>query len=209
MAKRKKVGILGGTFDPIHIGHLILAENAYNSFELDTVWVMPDNLPTHKQNVTSSFHRSEMVKLAIQSNPHLEYSDFELQKDEPSFTSETLSQLCKIYPDNDYYFIIGADSLFSIEQWKNPKEIFEHAVILAAEREDLIPEDLDSQILYLERKFEARVHELEIPNIGISSTMIINRVKESKTIRYFVPQEVEQYIQENYLYLQEEVHYER
>ncbi|SHI31474.1 nicotinate-nucleotide adenylyltransferase [Parasporobacterium paucivorans] len=200
MSKRKRVGILGGTFDPIHIGHLILAENAYNSFELDTVWIMPDNQPPHKNNVTSSVHRGAMVNLAIQNNPHFEYCGFELEREGPSFTCETLVMFSELHPENDYFFIIGADSLFSIEQWKSPEVIFSHATILAARREDLILADLEGQINYLKSKFNAHVFELEIPNIGISSTMIIRKIKASETIRYYVPMEVERYIQDNHLY---------
>lgn len=202
MDDRKRVGILGGTFDPIHIGHLILAESAYIKFNLDTVLVMPTGEPPHKvdKNISSSIHRSNMVKLAIENNPHLEYSGFELDREGYIYTSETLTLLKSQHPNYEFYFIIGADSLFSIELWKDPQIIFNLVTILAAKREDLIVENLDAQIDYLTKKFNGDVFELDIPNIGISSTMITNKIAANESIKYYVTESVEDYIYQNNLY---------
>jgi nicotinate-nucleotide adenylyltransferase len=202
--KKRRVGILGGTFDPIHIGHLILAENAYQKFNLDTVWVMPTGDPPHKADkyITSSFHRSNMVKLAIEDNPHLEYSGFELEREGYIYTAETLSLLVKENPDHEYFFIIGADSLFAIEEWKDTAKIFEFSTVLAAKREDLIVANLDAKIESLRNTYHARLSSLDIPNIGISSTMIINKLKNHESIKYFVTEKVEDYIYKHSLYIQ-------
>lgn len=200
---KKKVGILGGTFDPIHIGHLILAESAYNKFHLDHVLIMPTGDPPHKADkaITPSHHRSAMVKLAIENNPHLQYSGFELEREGTIYTAETLSLLVEQYEENEYYFIIGADSLFTIEKWNHPEKIFELSTVLAAKREDLIVKDLDEQITYLKNKYNGKLYELDIPNIGVSSTMITKNIKNNESIKYYVPSQVEEYIYHNNLYI--------
>lgn len=202
MTKKKRIGILGGTFDPIHMGHLILAETAYEKFSLDVVYIMPTGDPPHKadKHITSSHHRSNMVKIAIQGNPHLQYSGFELERDGYIYTAETLTLLTKEYPDYEYFFIIGADSLFTIETWRDTKKVFDLSVVLAAQREELIVENLDEQIKYLSDKYQARLYKLDIPNIGISSTMITNKRKAEESIKYYLPAAVEQYIYQNHLY---------
>lgn len=199
----KRVGILGGTFDPIHYAHLILAEQAMEQFELDSVLIMPSAVPPHKDNqeVTSAFHRSRMVQLAIEDNSHLKYSSFELERQGPTYTSDTLMLLAKEHPECEYFFILGADSLFYLDKWHKPEQILSNAVILAAVRGDAEKKDLEKQIKILKKRYPVcQIEILDTPHIEISSTMIRENVSQGKTIKYYVPKDVEKYIYQQKLY---------
>ena len=116
----KKIGIMGGTFDPVHVGHLILGEAAYRQFSLERVWFMPSGNPPHKRDRTGGAtdeQRVEMVRLAISDNPHFRLSLIEMYEDGYSYTYRTLEYLRKQYPDTEFYFIIGGDSLFEFNHW--------------------------------------------------------------------------------------------
>ena len=198
----KKVGILGGTFDPIHLGHLIIAENAYDECGLENVLVMPSGQPPHKKNNTISDekHRSTMVKLAIAGNKHLQYSDFELEREGYIYTADTLRLLCSENPDTHYYFILGEDSLLDIEKWYEPANIMELCTIVVTHRNDGDDTVLNKHIDYLKCKYKADIIKIDVPLIDISSTDIRERVSKGRTIRYFVNSEVENYIYKNNLY---------
>lgn len=203
MNEIKKVGILGGTFNPIHIGHLILAETAYQMFDLEHVLLMPNGNPPHKEvNIRKgTFHRMNMLKLAVQDNPHLVPSSFELERTEVVYTYKTLELLTKKNPDTKYYFILGADSLFDLKNWQRPDIICKNAVLLAAVRDDLDKGKLLQQISVLEKEFHAEIHLMDTPNLSFSSHNIRDRIKMGKTVTYYIPKTVEQYIYENKLYL--------
>lgn len=201
--QRKKIGIMGGTFNPIHFGHLLLAEAAYEQCKLDHVLIMPTKNPYYKKiskQITDQT-RIDMVKLAIADNPHFIFSDLELQKEEMSYTAKTLSQLKKEHPTTDYFFLMGADSLFHIDTWKTPQKIFQASTIVVACRNDMSLSALESQVEYLDNKYDdVKIIILNSPNLEISSNDIRNRRREGKSIRYFLPKEVEQYIKEKNLY---------
>jgi len=200
---KKKVGILGGTFDPIHLAHLILAEHAWEQFHLDTVLLMPTAEPPHKENqeITPALHRSRMVQLAIEDNSHLKLSNFELEREGPTYTADTIALLEKEHPECQYYFIIGADSLFYIDRWYHPKQILEKIQIIAAVRGDMGREDLQKQIVFLKEHYpKSQIELLDTPHIEISSTLIRENVRQGKTIKYFVPKDVEKYIYQQKLY---------
>jgi nicotinate-nucleotide adenylyltransferase len=203
--RRKKVGILGGTFDPIHTGHLILAENAYESFSLDYVLIMPNGNPPHKPGQVNATmeQRTHMAELAVADNEHLQVSDFEKTPQDYHYTFETLEFLTKRHPDTDYYFILGADSLIHFRTWKEPKRICDSCRILAATRDRMEVMELRNQMDRLIKDFDARIYQLETPNIDISSNMIRERVQKNQTIRYYVPASVEAYIREHGLYITE------
>lgn len=201
----KKVGILGGTFDPIHTGHLILAEAAYDAYQLDELLIMPSGHSYLKDNRAQKVQpapvRYEMVCEAVADNPHFTASDFELRRAGNTYTCETLRQLRGQHPENSYYFIVGADTITSILTWKDPEEIFSSCTLLAAMRENDVPaEDFLREVEHLRREYGARIRLLEIPAIGISSTDIRNRVKSGRTVHYLVPDRVERYIIENGIY---------
>ena len=200
--KRKKVGILGGTFDPIHTGHLILAETAFESFRLDYVLIMPNGNPPHKpgQVHASMAQRTRMAELASGDNEHLKVSDFEKTPQDYHYTYETLEFLVQEHPDTDYYFILGADSLVHFHTWMEPGRICKCCRILAAARDRMEIQELRGHIERLKEEFGAVIEPLETPNIDISSNMLRERVQKGKSIRYYVPEAVEAYIREQNLY---------
>ena len=199
---RNKVGILGGTFDPIHTGHLILAEAAYESFSLDYVLIMPNGNPPHKAGQVNATmeQRTRMAELAVADNLHLKVSDFEKTPQDYHYTYETLEFLKKEHPDTDYYFILGADSLVHFHTWMEPRRICEACSILAATRDHMESEELTARIQELSRVFGAHIYPMETPNIDISSNMIRERVRTGRSIRYYVPEAVEEYIYKKGLY---------
>ncbi len=206
--ERRKVGIMGGTFDPIHVGHLILGESAYGQFGLDEVLFMPSGNPPHKQNRrgrASLAERIEMVRLAIAGNPHFSLSLAEAYEDGYTYTSRTLERLTAQNPGTDYYFIMGADSLFSFENWKDPGKIARLAVIVAAARYHVDDASLDEAAARLQRLFGADIRKLSAPNMDISSQMLRGWIREGRSVRYYLPESVTAYIREKKLYTQEAV----
>lgn len=205
MAK-KKIGIMGGTFNPIHNGHLILGQTAYEQFDLDEVLFMPNKKPYYKKlskNITDD-QRCDMVKLAIADNDAFTFSDIEVTREGNTYTIDTLRILTEQNPDCEYYFIMGADSLFHFDSWKEPEEITKLAVLLVATRETMATFDIESQIEYLQSEYEnARIECLFSPSLEISSSQLRKRCRDGKSIRYLVPDSVASYIKEHELYLQE------
>lgn len=201
----KKTGILGGTFDPIHLGHLLIAETAYDLYNLDEVLIMPSGHSYFKDHqekkVTDAYTRLEMTRAAVSENPHLVLSDMETNRPGNSYTSETIRVLTEQHPDTQYYYIIGGDTVMSIRTWKDPEVIFQNTIILAALREDQFGErETEEQIKALKRAYNADIRPLPIPVIGISSTDIRRRVEEGRSIHYMVPDSVERFIMESELY---------
>lgn len=202
LKKLKKTGIMGGTFNPIHMGHLIIAEKAREQFGLDEVLFLPSGVPYMKDSkeVLPGKIRMEMTGLAIQGNPFFTISGMEVGREGRTYTYETLEALQEQNPDTEYYFILGADSLWMIENWKNPERIFAACHILAAGRDEKAVEDMEKQALYLKEKFGADIFLLQTGKIEISSSMIRGLCREGKSIRYLVPEAVYNYIMENGLY---------
>lgn len=202
-----KIGIMGGTFDPVHIGHLLLGEYAHEQFTLDEIWFLPNGNPPHKEinfRKDALYQRIEMLRLAIEGVPYFKLSLHEADDSKHSYTYQTLKELKELYPENEYYFILGADSLFSLESWKNYREIFSSCTILAAMRDDKLREDVVSQIRYLIQKYGADIRLLKAPKFEISSTDIRERIENHKSIKYLVPDSVEAFIQEHDLYQSED-----
>ncbi len=200
---RKKIGIMGGTFDPIHIGHLILGEKAYEQLSLDKVLFMPSGNPPHKKNRpgrASDEQRVEMVRRAISNNPHFELSLAEMNEEGYTYTYRTLEQLTNQNPDTDYYFIIGADSLFDFEDWKNPQRICHASSIVVATRNHIPIHDLDAKMHLLADKFQGEFIRLDTLNMDVSSHMIREWIHHSRSVRYYVPNDVRYYIEEQNIY---------
>lgn len=197
-----KIGIMGGTFDPIHNGHLIISEYIRDSLELDEVIFIPAGQPPHKVNnvVASSVHRYNMTKLAIKDNPYFSISDIEIQNMDTSFTYGTIKKLKDRNRDDDYYFIIGADSLFNLENWYKFDELTNIVNFALWERTGYYRDDILDRIKYLKKKYDSHISYVEGPIIEISSSHIRNRLKSKRSIRYFLPDSVMEYIEKNYLY---------
>ena len=200
---RRRVGIMGGTFDPIHIGHLILAECAYEQFQLDAVQFLPSGNPPHKADRADGAtdeERLEMVSLAIRDNPHFLLDAEEMRRSGFSYTSDTLVALRKQHPDTDYYFIIGADSLLSFDSWREPEIISRNCVLLAAGRDQISDSVIEEKMDELRERYKARICLLNTPNIDISSTELRHLRQEGHSLRYYVPDDVREYIRQKGIY---------
>lgn len=198
-AKTEKIGILGGTFDPIHLGHLIIAEQARDQYGLDRVLLIPSGHSYFKDNrsrkVQPAQTRLEMTRIAARDHAPFEVSDIEVNRPGNTYSFETLEQLRELYPSSELYFIVGADTVCSMRTWRAPERIFAACTILAAIREDQVdPEQLKNESEALARDYGARILPVEIPNIGISSTDIRERAAAGKSIHYLVPSALESYI---------------
>lgn len=191
-----KIGIMGGTFNPIHIGHLILAESAREELSLDTVLFMPSKRPPHKENDTiiSEDLRCAMTQAAIKGNHAFFLSDIEIKRMKTTYTVDTLRQL---EGEGEIYFIMGADSLADMEKWYMFEEIFKRATIVVGVRKDLYNDELDELKAYFEEKYKARIHILSMPNIEVSATDIRQRFVNGKSIKYFVPDEAISILESN------------
>ena len=200
---RKKIGIMGGTFDPIHVGHLILGEKAYEQLGLDKVLFMPSGNPPHKRNRAgraSDEQRAAMVEMAIAGNPHFELSMIEMHEEGYSYTYRTLEMLKEQNPDTDYYFIIGADSLYNFSTWKEPARICQACTLVVATRDHTTLESLNQEMTFLSQQYQGCFICLDTMNIDISSNLIRQWLTEGKSLRYYVPDAVIQYIYENKIY---------
>lgn len=198
----RKTGIMGGTFNPIHNGHLALAAKALEQFMLDEVLFMPCGVPYMKagQRIADGQTRAEMTALAIEGNPDYKLSVMEIEQQGNTYTYQTLERLRKDNPDTEYYFIMGADSLFHITDWKFPERIFANCRILAAVRDDKTSGDMAAQICALQQKYGAQIELLKISKMDISSSDIRRKAAAGQNIDGDVPESVSKYIAKKGLY---------
>lgn len=200
MKQLKKVGIMGGTFNPIHNGHLLLAKAAYEALQLDKVLFMPSGKSYMKNRVLCSDKRVAMIRDAITPYPYFELSTIEVERAGNTYTYETLDTLKKQHPDTHYYFIMGADSLFHMETWKEPDTIFRLSTLVCAVRDEYDHSALEAKREALIERWNADIVLLDIPQIKISSSDIRNRVQNKLPISGLVPDSVAMYIQQEHLY---------
>ncbi|MDP2936254.1 MAG: nicotinate-nucleotide adenylyltransferase [Dehalococcoidia bacterium] len=197
-----KIGLLGGTFDPIHIGHLIVAEEVRVQLGLDKVLFIPARQSPLKQDRLSSpvEDRLAMVEMAVASNPFFEVSRIELERDSPSYTIETVRFLLKRSgPGTSIYFLVGLDQAMALPNWKDPLPLMEICRLVFLSRPGWPPLDFESLDRHIPRARE-RILSIEVPAIGISSTEIRKRVSRGVSIKYLVPEAVEEYIMSHGLY---------
>ncbi len=192
------IGIMGGTFNPIHNAHLLIAEMAREQYGLEKVIFMTGGNPPHKTAQTDALHRFNMTRLAIEDNEYFTDDDYEVKKDGKSYTVETLLYLKEKYPGDKLFFIIGEDSLDDIGKWYEPRKILEMAAILVFPR--ITRGTLKEKIGMARRVFDGEILPIDAPVIGISSTDIRNRIGDTKTVKYMLPREVIDYIKEHNLY---------
>lgn len=203
-----KLGVMGGTFDPIHIGHLVTGEEARHRFGLDRVLFVPSARPPHKKerHNTPVADRLRMAELAVQGNACLGVSDMEARREGLSYTVDTLRSLHAMHgAGTELYFITGADAILEILTWKDPAELLAEAYFIAATRPGYPLEKLRDALPRLNSHGEAaesRVFTLEVPALAISSTDIRARVAQGRPFRYLVPDPVWSYTTEKRLYLQ-------
>ena len=197
---RDRIGIFGGTFDPVHVGHLIIAAECLHVLGLQRVAFVPSGNPPHKPDQLLSAHadRLAMLELAIFERPNLVVDPIEFERPGPSFTVETLRELRKRDKESDFVFIMGADSLRELHLWRDPGGIIEQAEIAVARRPGVAIDLVD-----VERRVpgaSARVHIVDVPLIGVSSSDIRRRVAAAEPISFQMPWKVETYIRERRLY---------
>ena len=197
-----KIGILGGTFNPIHTGHLILAQNALELLDLDRVLFIPSGVSYLKDNamILSKEHRIRMVDLAIRDNPAFFLSTIETDREGNSYTYETLQLLKAKNPEAELYFICGADILMSIHTWKEPAQIMRDAALVVAPRDFTQREELETQKEQLLSNYHANVIILDTTDLNVSSSTIREQLKQGRSARYYLPEPVLDYIKEQGLY---------
>jgi nicotinate-nucleotide adenylyltransferase len=186
----KKIGIFGGTFDPPHNGHLLMANEVLTFLNLSEIWFMPNRIPPHKQRkrVTDSFDRLKMLELAIDDHPQFKIQTIELEREGPSYTYETICKLKHIYKNYEFYFIIGADMVEYLPNWYKIDELIQLVTFVGVKRPGF-----SLQTSY-------PIIEVEVPEFGVSSSLIRKRIKTGKSIKYLVPENVKLYIEEKELY---------
>lgn len=195
----RKLGLLGGTFDPVHTGHLILASSAVEALDLDRVLFIPAQVPPHKlgERISPAPDRVAMVEAAIHGDPRFELCDYDLRTDSPSYTSDLVERIARDLPDYEHYFITGADSLRDFPTWHQPQKILEHVFLAVASRPGV---EVTTAMLETVPNLKRRARIFDSPLIDISSTGIRDRVRTGRCIRYLVPEGVERYIVESGVY---------
>jgi nicotinate-nucleotide adenylyltransferase len=195
-----RTGILGGTFNPPHLGHLVAAQEAYRELGLDQVMLIPAGIPPHKpvEAEPGPQHRLELCRLAIADDDRFTVSDLELRRDGPSFTVDTLKALSTQAPTNDLFLILGADIAAGLPEWHEPERVLELATVAIAKRRGTSRAAVTTALAGLKGGERARFFQM--PSIGVSSTMLRRRVQAGQPIRYFVPDGVVDYIETHGLY---------
>jgi nicotinate-nucleotide adenylyltransferase len=201
-----RIGVFGGTFDPIHLGHLILAEQCREQAGLDQVWFVPAPRPPQKegQAVTRFEQRVEMLQLAIAGQPDFRIDEIEKDRPGPSYTVETLTELHRRHADDEFDLVIGSDSLADVPLWRQPQRLVALAglVVMARPGSPVLGADELRQELGLAPDAPLRLREVEGPQIYIASRDLRRRAAEGRSLRYVVPRAVECYIQEKRIYRQ-------
>ncbi len=204
MGIKEGLGVFGGTFDPVHMGHLIAANTAGDQLGLDDILFVPAGQPWLKtdRRLTSAHHRARMVELAIDNNPRFRYSEMEILRSGPTYTIDTVKQLHGEYPrGTDLYLILGTDALSDLDRWHQPQKLIKLAALAGIGR----PGSENFDTAALERVKPGLVNQIvtvNMPMIDISSTDIRSRVREGRSIKYLVPEPVEKYIKDHGLYLE-------
>lgn len=190
-----RLGILGGTFNPIHIAHLLVAEQVAEARQLGKVLFIPTCIPPHKNSpdIAPPEDRYRMTVLATEANPRFEVSRIELDRPGRSFTKDTLQQLLEIYPESELFYIIGSDAVAELSTWREPELVLELATFLVAMRPG-------HDLARIEERFTKRIEVVHVSGLDVSSTDIRERVRKGLSIRYLVPLKVEQYIAQKGLY---------
>ena len=190
-----KICLFGGTFDPPHIGHLLIAQTVYEAENFDKILFIPAYAPAHKNGVTSMKHRIEMVKIAISDNPNFEFSDVDIVRKGTSYTIDSIVDIKRNYKltNDEIYYLIGSDSLIDFKNWKDAIEILDECNVIVAIRPGFRPSAIPHWILQ-------KIHIANIPRIELSSSKIRSRWVKNLTIRYMVTLPIWEYINENNLY---------
>jgi nicotinate-nucleotide adenylyltransferase len=195
-----RIGILGGTFNPPHLGHLICAQEAYLQLGLDRVTLIPARIPPHKpvEDEPGAEHRLELCRLAIRGDQRFQVSDLEIARDGPSYTVDTLEELHSSAPDHELFLIVGGDIAAGLPNWHQPERVLSLATLAVAKRRGTSRAAVDDALRAL--RGGERSMFFRMPRIAISSTMLRERARTGRPIRYYVPDAVEGYIKRHRLY---------
>jgi nicotinate-nucleotide adenylyltransferase len=195
-----RIGLLGGTFNPPHLGHLVCAQEAYLQLELDRVLVLPAHVPPHKavDDEPGVEHRVELCRQAIAGDDRFEICELEVKRPGPSYTVDTLEELHSKVSDSEFFLILGADVAVGFGDWKEPDRILSLAQVAVAERPGTDRAEVERALK--PRSGDGRVRFFDMPEIGISSTMLRERIRAGQSTRYLTPQRVRDYIDQHGLY---------
>ena len=198
----KKIGIMGGTFNPVHNAHLMMAQAAYQQYSLDEVWFMPSKNPPHKDNrdIVSEEHRTRMVRSAIDAVPHFAFSDMELKRKGTTYTCETVKELHEKYPKAELYFILGGDSLASLGEWYHPERILKYCTILAVPRGGVSDDRIKKLCQQQGHRFHGEVLPVRMERIPVSSEQLRAKLKAGESVLAYCPEMVSLYIRIHGLY---------
>lgn len=187
---QKKVGLMGGTFNPPHLGHLIIAKEVKEQLDLDEVWFMPDNLPPHvdKKDALAAKYRAKMVALSIQDEPSFKLEELEIKRGGVSYTYDTILELRALYPEIEFYFIIGGDMVAYLPKWYRIDELVKLVQFVSVERKGYAKQS-DYPLIWV-----------DILRIDLSSSLIREKIRQDRSIKYLVTREVEEYIEQEGLY---------
>ncbi len=198
----KAIGVLGGTFDPIHLGHYALGRAAIEEVSLHKLIVMPANIQPFKQNkkVSQDIHRLAMSRLAFADCPNAEVSDYEIKKGDVSYSYDTMSFLKDIYPDEDLFFVMGTDSFINVDKWYKGGDLLQNFSFIVSSRPGYPEKELDARIRFYYEDYGTRIIKLQSEMPDISSTDIRKNAIAGKPFKHLVPEAVEEYIIKNGLY---------
>lgn len=200
----KRIGIMGGTFDPIHIGHLFIAEETLEALRLDKIIFIPAGVSPHKINskTTDRYHRLLMTALAVNSNTRFQLSNIEIERRGPSYTIDTIRDLKKMLPEEiELFFITGGDTFIDLETWRDYEELLGLVSFVVFTRAGFDNQLLDNKIQLFKNNYNGNIIKISIPLLEVSSTDIRVRIKQGRTVKYLIQENVENYIRKNRLYL--------
>lgn len=201
--EKKKIGIMGGTFNPVHIGHLIIGESVRQEYNLEEVIYIPVGDPPHKpgEAIAEAKHRYNMLARAIEDNINFKLSDIEINRTGKTYTIDTIEELCGIYGEGtDFYFIIGGDTLLEIRGWKRATELFSKCSFIVYKRWGYSDDKIIEEAKDLKERYAAKIFFAYGPIMDISSTQIRESIERGISIKYLVPDKVLNYIKENHIY---------
>jgi nicotinate-nucleotide adenylyltransferase len=197
-----KIGLFGGTFDPVHVGHLVAARLAKEALQLDRFIFIPSGVPPHKlgKAITDGRIRLQMLLQAVGSEPDFQVSDWEFSKEGPSYTVDTLEYFATQYPNDELYFVMGADMLCDLPNWSNPSRILDLAQIIGMARPGFGLEECRLLLRQALPSTDSRIHYVDIPELEISSTWLRDRLRKRLSVDYLIPEKVIRFIEETGLY---------
>ena len=199
----KKIGIMGGTFDPIHFGHLVIANEVLDKYNMEKIIFIPAGNPPHKKTPNaSSSDRYLMANLATISNDKFVVSNIEIMKEGKSYTMNTVKELINTYGDTEFYFITGADALIDLPNWHEPDKLLKLCKFIAVSRPGFNLLEIEKTIQTIKNQYDGQIELLQVPMLQISSTDIRERIKIGRSAKYLLPETVEQYIIKNNLYVE-------